>query len=63
MVNRKHSEPGSLHEAGLEFFLIARVVTNSLVFSLVLAVLVVSVFSTLWFLLPRNRKLQAFLAD
>lgn len=48
---------------GLEFFLIARVITNSSLFSTVLAVLIVVIFSTLWFLLPRNRRLQGFLAD
>jgi len=47
---------------GLEFFLIARVITNSLTLSLVLAMLLVSVFLMLWFLLPRNRTLQRFLA-
>jgi len=47
---------------GLEFFLIARLITNSLTLSIVLALLLVGIFSTLWFLLPRNRKLQSFLA-
>ena len=47
---------------GLEFFLISRVITNSLVLSILLSLLLVSLFSTLWFVLPRNRKLQRFLA-
>ena len=47
---------------GLEFFLIARVITNRLTLSIVLALVLVSIFSTVWFLLPRNRKLQDFLA-
>ncbi|HEY3037810.1 MAG TPA: DUF6328 family protein [Pyrinomonadaceae bacterium] len=47
---------------GLEFFLIARVITNSVWLSIVLASMLVSIFSTLWFLLPRHRKLQRFLA-
>ena len=47
---------------GLEFYLVARVVTNRTALSIVFALVVVSIFSTLWFLLPRNRKLQAFLA-
>jgi Family of unknown function (DUF6328) len=48
---------------GLEFFLIARVITNNVWVSLVLALVIVSVFATLWFLLPRNRKLQGFWVD
>lgn len=48
---------------GLEFFLIVRMITNSLVLSIVLATVVVSIFSTLWFLLPRSRKLQNYLAS
>ena len=47
---------------GLELFLIARVITNSLALSLELAMLLVSVFLMLWFLLPRNGTLQRFLA-
>ena len=47
----------------LEFFLIARMITNRVGISVVFAAIVVSVFSTLWFLLPRNKKLQRFLAD
>jgi uncharacterized membrane protein len=46
---------------GLEFFLIARVITNSLALSIVLAIVLLGIFSTLWFLLPRNRTLQGFL--
>ena len=46
----------------LEFFLIARVITNKVRLSIALAVIVASIFSTLWFLLPRSRKLQWFLA-
>jgi hypothetical protein len=46
----------------LEFFLIARVITNKMGVSIALAVIVASIFSTLWFLLPRSRKLQGFLA-
>jgi hypothetical protein len=46
---------------GLEFFLIARMITNRLSLSIVLALIVMSIFSTLWFLLPRNRTLQAAL--
>ena len=48
---------------GLEFFLIARMITNSLVLSIVLALIVVIIFSAFWFLLPRNKKLQHFLSD
>ena len=48
---------------GLEFFLIARVITNHLWLSLILALVVESIFSTLWVLLPRSRKLQGFWAD
>ena len=47
---------------GLEFFLIARVITGSLLLSSVLSLLVVTIFSTLWFILPRNRKFQKFLS-
>jgi hypothetical protein len=47
---------------GLEFFLIARVITNNVWFSIVLAMVLVSICSTLWFLLPRSTKLQRFLA-
>lgn len=47
---------------GLEFYLVSRVVTNRTLLSIVLALGVVSIFSTLWFVLPRNKKLQAFLA-
>jgi Family of unknown function (DUF6328) len=46
---------------GLEFFLIARVITNRLTLSIVLALIVMSIFSTLWFLLPRNQTLKAAL--
>ena len=46
---------------GLEFFLIARLITNSLALSIVLALVVMIIFSTLWFLLPRNRTLKAAL--
>ena len=46
----------------LEFFLIARVITNKVGLSITLAVIVASIFSTLWFLLPRSRKLQQLLA-
>ena len=46
----------------LEFFLIARLITNKVWLSVALAVIVASIFSTLWFLLPRSRKLQWFLA-
>ena len=48
---------------GLEFFLIARVITNRLALSIGLALLVVCVFSAFWFLLPRNRRLQEFLTQ
>jgi len=47
---------------GLEFYLVARVITNRTALSILLALIVVSIFSILWFLLPRNRKLQAFFA-
>lgn len=46
---------------GLEFFLIARMITNRVMLSIALALVVVSIFSTLWFVLPRNKKLQTFL--
>jgi hypothetical protein len=45
-----------------EFFLIARVITNKVRLSIAFALIVVSIFSTLWFLLPRNKTLQRFLA-
>lgn len=47
---------------GLEFFLITRVITNQLTLSIVLTGLLWAIFSTLWFLLPRHRKLQKFLS-
>jgi hypothetical protein len=47
---------------GFEFFIVARVITNNVLFSIVLACVLVSICSTLWFLLPRSRKLQRFLA-
>jgi Family of unknown function (DUF6328) len=47
---------------GLEFFLVARIVTGRLSLGIVLAALLVSIFSTLWFVLPRNRKLQGLIA-
>jgi hypothetical protein len=46
---------------GLEFFLITRVITSHLLVSILLTLLSVAVFSTLWFILPRKRKLQKFL--
>ena len=48
---------------GLEFFLIARVITNHLTISILLTALLLTIFSMLWFILPRNRKLQRFLSD
>jgi hypothetical protein len=47
---------------GLEFFLITRVITNHLTLSILLTALLLTIFSTLWFLLPRSRKLQKFLS-
>lgn len=47
---------------GLEFFLIARVITNNLILSILLTVFLVIIFGTLWFVLPRNKKLQKFLS-
>jgi hypothetical protein len=47
---------------GLEFFLITRVITSHLTLSIVLTLLSVTIFSTLWFILPRNRRLQRFLS-
>ena len=47
---------------GLEFFLITRVITNHLVLSILLTLLSVTIFSTLWFILPRNKTLQKFLS-
>ena len=47
----------------LEFFLIARMITNRVSLSIALAVVVASIFSTLWFLLPRSRSLQQFLSS
>ena len=46
---------------GLEFFLITRVITNHLTLSILLTGLLWAIFSTLWFLLPRRRKLQKLL--
>jgi hypothetical protein len=47
---------------GLEFFLIARLITNNVWLSVALALVLISIFSTLWFLLPRSRNLQRFLS-
>jgi hypothetical protein len=47
---------------GLEFFLVTRVITNHLLLSILLTLLSITIFSTLWFILPRNRKLQKFLS-
>jgi len=47
---------------GLEFFLITRVITNHLTLSILLSALLLTIFSTLWFLLPRSRKLQKLLS-
>ena len=47
---------------GLEFFLITRVITNHLTLSILLTALLLTIFSTLWFLLPRSRKLQKLLS-
>lgn len=47
---------------GLEFFLVTRVVTGRLSLGIVFAAVLVSIFSTLWFVLPRNRKLQGLMA-
>jgi hypothetical protein len=47
---------------GLEFFLIARVITNSIWLSVALGTIVIVIFSTSWFLLPRSKKLQHFLS-
>ena len=47
---------------GLEFFLITRVITNHLTLTILLTALLWAIFSTLWFLLPRHRKLQQFLS-
>jgi hypothetical protein len=47
---------------GLEFFLITRVITNHLTLSILLTGFLWAIFSTLWFLLPRHRKLQKFLS-
>jgi hypothetical protein len=46
---------------GLESFLVARVITNRISVSLALAALVVGICFTLWFLLPRSRKLEGLL--
>jgi hypothetical protein len=43
---------------GLEFFLIARVITNRFWFSVTLALLLVIVFSAVWFILPRSHTMQ-----
>jgi Family of unknown function (DUF6328) len=45
---------------GLDFYLIARMILASRFISLFLAVVLVSVFSSLWFLLPRFGPLQRF---
>jgi hypothetical protein len=42
----------------LDFYLIARLVLNDTVISLLLAMLLLSLFATLWFLLPRLNYLQ-----
>jgi len=46
---------------GLEFFLVARMITNRLALSIVRALVVMSIFATLWSLLPRNQTLKAAL--
>jgi Family of unknown function (DUF6328) len=43
-----------------DFYLIARLILNKQFLSLLLAALVLIVFATLWFLLPRVSKLQKF---
>jgi len=45
---------------GLEFFLITRVITGHVILSILLTLLVVTIFLTLWFILPRNKKFQKF---
>jgi Family of unknown function (DUF6328) len=45
----------------LDFYLIAKLVLNDTVISLLLAILLLSVFATLWFLLPRLNYLQKLL--
>ena len=47
---------------GLEFFLVTRVITNHLTLSIALTGLLWGIFSTLWFVLPQNKKLQKFLS-
>ena len=42
----------------LDFYLIAKLVLNDTVISLLLAILLLSLFTTLWFLLPRLNYLQ-----
>ena len=48
---------------GIETFLVARVITNRLIVSLALALFLVGVCFTLWFLLPRSRKLEGLLSN
>jgi hypothetical protein len=48
---------------GLESWLIARVITNSVGLSVALAVMLVLFFSFLWFLLPRSKGLQRLLGS
>jgi Family of unknown function (DUF6328) len=45
----------------LDFYLIAKLVLNDTVISLLLAILLLSVFATLWFLLPRLNYLKKLL--
>jgi hypothetical protein len=46
---------------GLDFFLIARMITNSVLLSVALSALLVGVFSVCWFVLPRSNALQNLL--
>jgi Family of unknown function (DUF6328) len=48
---------------GLEFFLIARVITNNASVSLTLAIFVVGVCFVSWFVLPRSNRLQSLLTS
>ena len=48
---------------GVETFLVARVITNRLIVSLAIAVFLVGICFSLWFVLPRSRKLEGLLSN
>jgi hypothetical protein len=47
---------------GLEVYIIARLITGRVSFSLALGLLLISTYATFWFLLPRSYKLERLLS-